>query len=73
MFEVLGVIFVFILLFIFPRVIGGAALWYSLNAVYWPGDIAMPGDMPILVFFSMLLLAIVDVMIWGARINGEGV
>ena len=71
--EILGIIFIFILLFIFPRVVGGIALWFSLNAVYWPGDVTMPEDMIFVIFLSMVFLIIVDVVIWGARLNGDNV
>jgi len=36
--EILGLIFIFVLLAFLPRVVGGIALWYIINAIYWPGE-----------------------------------
>jgi len=60
--EILGLIFVFVLLLIFPRIVGGICFWWVINAVYWPGDIQMNGDMIPIIGISFIPLVIVETM-----------
>ena len=67
--EILGLIFIFVLLAFLPRVVGGIALWYAINAIYWPGEVQMPDFVGLLMALSMLALACMDVGVWETIIN----